>query len=88
MASVLENGATEEQRSFVRFLSAKEHNAKDIHKEMCRVYARKCLSCKAVQNWGGKRFADDEEFETEVRKRLRQQSKDFHAAGFHALVKR
>jgi hypothetical protein len=28
---------------------------------------------------GGKRFADDEEVETEVRKWLRQQSKDFYA---------
>jgi hypothetical protein len=35
----------------------------------------------------GKYFADDEEVETEVRKWLRQQSKDFYAAGFHALVK-
>jgi hypothetical protein len=37
---------------------------------------------------GGKRFADDEEVETEVWKWLRQQSKDFCAAGFDALVKR
>jgi hypothetical protein len=37
---------------------------------------------------GGKRFADDEKFETEVWKWLRQQSKDFYAAGFDALVKR
>jgi hypothetical protein len=36
----------------------------------------------------GKRFADDEEFETEVRKWLRQESKDFYAADFNALVKR
>jgi hypothetical protein len=36
---------------------------------------------------GGKRFADDEEVETEVRKWLRKQSKDFYAAGFDALVK-
>jgi histone-lysine N-methyltransferase SETMAR len=35
----------------------------------------------------GKHFADDEEFETEVRKWLRQQSEDFYAAGFDALVK-
>jgi histone-lysine N-methyltransferase SETMAR len=33
-------------------------------------------------------FADDEEVEMEVRKWLRQQSKDFCAAGFDALVKR
>jgi hypothetical protein len=37
---------------------------------------------------GGKRFADDEEVETEVRKWLRQQSKDFYAEGFDALLKR
>jgi hypothetical protein len=30
----------------------------------------------------------DEEVEAEVRKRLRQQSEDFYAAGFDALVKR
>jgi hypothetical protein len=33
-------------------------------------------------------FATDEEVETEERKWLRQQSKDFFAAGFDALVKR
>jgi hypothetical protein len=32
--------------------------------------------------------ADDEEFETEMRKRLRQQSKDFRDAGLDALAKR
>jgi hypothetical protein len=36
----------------------------------------------------GKSFADDEVVETEVRKWLRQQSKDFGAAGFDELVKR
>jgi hypothetical protein len=36
----------------------------------------------------GKRFADDEEVETEVRKWLKQHSKDFYAVGFDALVKR
>jgi hypothetical protein len=37
---------------------------------------------------GGKRFADDEQTETELRKWLRQQSEDFYTAGFDALVKR
>jgi hypothetical protein len=36
----------------------------------------------------GKRFADVDEVEMEVRKWLRQQSKDFYAAGFDAPVKR
>jgi hypothetical protein len=31
---------------------------------------------------GGRRFADDDEVETEVQKWLRQQSKDFYASGF------
>jgi hypothetical protein len=37
---------------------------------------------------GGKRFADDEEVETKLRKLLRQQSKDFYAQGFNVMVKR
>jgi hypothetical protein len=36
----------------------------------------------------GKHSADDGKVETEMRKWLRQQSKDFYAAGFDALVKR
>jgi hypothetical protein len=58
---------------------------------MFPVYGGKCLSRKAVHNWvetRGKRFADDEEVETEVWKWLRQQAKDFYAMGFDALVKR
>jgi hypothetical protein len=37
---------------------------------------------------GGKGFTDDEEVETEVRKWLRQQSKDFYSASFDSLVRR
>jgi hypothetical protein len=61
---------------FVRFLWVKGLNAKDIHKEMFPVYGGMCLSRKAVHNCvekHGKRFADDEEIETEVLKWLRQQ---------------
>jgi hypothetical protein len=49
-------------------------SAKDIHEEMFPVYGGKYLSCKAVHSWvekRGKRFADDEEVETEVRKSKR-----------------
>jgi hypothetical protein len=42
---------------------------------------------QSVSQLGGKCFADDEEVEMEARKWLRQQSKDFYAAGFDALVK-
>jgi transposase len=65
MTTVLEECATEEQRSVVRFLWAKELSAKDVHEEMCPVYGGKCLSCKAVHNWvekfyqGRSKVADD-----------------------------
>jgi hypothetical protein len=71
--------ATEEQLSVLRFFWAKGLNAKDINKEIFPVYGGKCLSCNAVHSWveiHGKRFADDKEVETEVRKWLRQQSQD------------
>jgi hypothetical protein len=44
-------------------------------------------NCVRRFSLGGKRFADDEEVETEVREWLRQQSKDVYAARFDALVK-
>jgi hypothetical protein len=61
---------------------------------MQRIFIKKCFlftlgSVYRVKlfHFGGKRFADDEEVETEVRKWLRQQSKDFYAAGFDSVVK-
>jgi hypothetical protein len=62
---------------------------------MQRVFIKKCFlftvgSVCPVKRFslGDRCFADDEEVEMEVRKWLRQQSKDFYAAGFDALVKR
>jgi hypothetical protein len=51
MATVLEVCITEEQRSAVRFVWAKELDAKDIHKEMFPACGGKGLSRKAVHNW-------------------------------------
>jgi hypothetical protein len=78
MMTVLENNTTEEHRFLSTFLWAKRFNTKDIHKEMSPIYGGIRLPRKAVHIWvetRGKRFADDEELETEVRKWLRQQSK-------------
>jgi hypothetical protein len=91
MATVLEEYNTEEQRSVVPFLWTRGLNAEDIHKEMFPIYGGKCSSLKAVHSWvekRDKRFADDEEVETEVRKWPIQQSRDFYTAGFNALVNR
>jgi hypothetical protein len=91
MVFVLQEYTTEEQKSLVRFLWPKGLNAKEIHKYVFPVYSGKCLSRKEVHNRAEKfsqglsTITDDE---TEVRKWLRQQSKDFYAAGFDALVKR
>jgi hypothetical protein len=58
---------------------------------MFPVYGGKCLSRKAVHNWVEKfseersKFADEG---MEARNWLRQQSKDFYAAGFDAMVER
>jgi hypothetical protein len=66
-------------------LWAEELSAKDIHKEMLFMLGSVCRVKRL--HLDGKRCADDE-VETEVRKWLRRQSKDFCAAGFDALVKR
>jgi hypothetical protein len=70
MATVFEECTTEEQRYFVHFLWANGINAKDIHNEIFPIYGGKCLSRKAIHSWvekRGRRFANDEEVETEVR---------------------
>jgi hypothetical protein len=90
MAIVLEDCTIKEQCSVVCFLWAKGLSAKDTHKEMFPVYGGNHLPCKAVHNGvekHGKCFTDDEEVETEAWKWLRQQSKDFYAAGLDALLR-
>jgi hypothetical protein len=81
MATVLEGCTTEAHLSVVRFLWAKGHNAKDIHKEMFPVYDGKCLRRKAVHSWVAN-------VSLVTKWWLRQPSKDFYAAGFDALIKR
>jgi hypothetical protein len=79
MATVFEECTTEGQRTSVLLLWTKGFNTKDIHKEMFPVYGGKYLSHKSVHNWvqkfsqGRSVVANDG---TEVRKWLRQQSKD------------
>jgi hypothetical protein len=84
---VLEGYTTEEQRFVLRLLWGKELSAKNIHKEMFPVCCWECFSRKAVHSWvekSGKRFADDEEVETEMRKWLRRQTKYFCVTGVDA----
>jgi hypothetical protein len=91
IATMLEECTTEEQRSVVRFLLAKGLNALDIHKEMFPVYDGNCLSLKRFKTGlrnSLKEVRKSQLMPNHVRKWLSQQSKDFYAAGFDALVKR
>jgi thiamine kinase-like enzyme len=57
---------------------------------MLFVHGGKCFSRKAVLSWAEKfsqGYPNVADNETEVRKWLRQQSKDFYAVGIDALVK-
>jgi hypothetical protein len=64
---------------------------KDINKEMFPVYGGNVFSRKAIHNWLRNFLKDvrkSQMMPEQIRKWLRQQSKDFYAAGFDALVKR
>jgi hypothetical protein len=89
MATVLEECTTEEQRSVVLFFfGGQEDSMRKIFMKKCFLFTvgSVCRVKRLITGW--QRFADDEKVETEVRKWLRQQSKDLYAAGFDALVKR
>jgi hypothetical protein len=67
------------------FLYAKGLNAKNIYKEMFTVESVCRVKFSLLS---GKRFTDHEELKMEVWKWMRQESKDFYAAGFDTLEKR
>jgi hypothetical protein len=93
MVTVFEECTTEEQR-YIVFWGQKDSMQRIFRKKyflfivgsVCPVqrFAAGLRNC----HLGGIRFADDEEVEPEVRKWLKQKSKDFYAAGLEALVKR
>ena len=91
MAAPLSTCNKIEQRGFVRFLWAKNMEAKDIHKEMLPMYGEHCLSRQAVHNWVQKFSEGRTSIEDEHRVgriTFRQQPKEFFAAGLQGLVKR
>jgi hypothetical protein len=83
MAASLNTCTTIEQRGVVRFLWAKNMEAKDIHKEMLPM-----LLFGPLKHISGERFPDDDAIERAVRAWFRQQPKEFYAAGFQGFVKR
>ena len=98
MAAPLNTCTTIEQRGVVRFLWAKNMEAKDINKEMLPVYGEHCLSRQAIHNWVQKFSEGWTSIEDEHRagrpveiatpETFRQQPKEFYATGFQGLVKR
>jgi len=77
MAAPLNTCTTIEQRGVVRFLWAKNMEAKDIHKEMLPMCGEHCLSRQAVHNWAQKFSEGRTSIEDEHRARawFRQQPK-------------
>jgi hypothetical protein len=88
MAAVLEEFYTEEQRSVLRFFGVQKDSVQRIFIKKCFLFTVGSVCRLKRFHLGGRRFADDEKVETELWKWPRQQSKDFYAAGFDALVKR
>jgi hypothetical protein len=62
---LLEECITEEQCSVVRFFCGQNDSVQ-------RIFIKKCFMFMLGSGYGGKRFVDDEEVETEVRNWLRQ----------------
>jgi hypothetical protein len=80
IATVLEEYSTEERHSVVRFFCGQKDSMQRIFIKKCFLFTVGSVCGVKRFHLGGKRFADDEEVETEVRKWRRQQSKDFYAA--------
>jgi hypothetical protein len=92
MATVLEC-ATEEQRSVVRFFfGGKKNSMRMIFIKKFFLFTVGSFCCVKSFTTGSrnslKDFRKSQMMPDRVRKWLRQQPKDFHAAGFDALVKR
>ena len=95
MAAPLSTCTKMEQRGVVRFLWAKNMEAKDIHKEMLPMYGEHCLSRQVVHNWVQK-FSEGRTISKTNILQLKEQcargsdsnQKEFFATGFQGLVKR
>jgi hypothetical protein len=88
MGTVIEDCSTKEQHSVVCFLWAKGLNGKDIRKEMLFMVGSVCRIKQFTT--GSRNYLKDVQkshCEIEVQKWLRQQSENFCASGFNALVK-
>ena len=88
MAAPLSTCTKIEQRGVVRFLWAKNMEAKDIHKEMLPMYGEHCLSHRAVHNWVQKFSEGRTSIEDENRVgRITFRQQPIFAAVFQGLVK-
>jgi hypothetical protein len=90
MVTVLEDCTTREQSSLVQFLQEKGVSSRKIHKEMFLVYGGSVFRVKWFRTGSRNSLKDVRKSQIlpdQVRKWLRQQSKDLYVAGFDALVK-
>jgi hypothetical protein len=88
MATVLEGCINEELRSVVRSFCGQKDPIQKIFIKKWFLFKGEVLFAWSGSQLDGKRYSYNEMCGTEVRKWLRQQLKDFYAAGFDALVER
>jgi hypothetical protein len=91
MATVLEECTIEEHHSVVRFYVQKYSMQNIFIKKFSLFMVGSVCRVKRFTTWSRNSLKDVRKSQTmanQVRKWLRQQSKDFYAAGFDALVKR
>jgi hypothetical protein len=92
MTTVLEGYNTEERRSIVHFFCGQKDSIQRMFIEKCRLFTVGSVSRVKRFTSGSRNSLKDSRksqmIADHVRKWLRQQSKDFFAASFEALVKR
>jgi hypothetical protein len=88
MAILLGEYTTEEQSSVVLFFGGQADSMQRIFMKKSFLFTVGSVCRVKRFTTGSRNSLKEEEVETEVWKWLRQQSKDFYAAGFSALVKR
>jgi hypothetical protein len=87
MAMVLEECTNEEQNSVVCVFCGQKNSMQRAFTKKYFLFTVGGFVTYSGSQLDGKRLSDDEEVETVVRKWLRQQSKDFFAVSFDAMIK-
>jgi hypothetical protein len=88
MTALLNTYTTTEQRGVMRFLWAKNMDARDIHREMLPMYGEHCLSRQAIHNLVQKFSEGRTSIEDELRAGRSARGSDSNQKNFRPQVSR